>query len=71
MSPDALSGIEYRIKNSQKSNVSPRPLTLDAVRPFGSGKRNSSKDGRLAGLTNWAVKSKHHIQPYALVIEAA
>ncbi|WP_308495428.1 DNA-primase RepB domain-containing protein [Duganella flavida] len=36
-----------------------------------TGKGNSPKDGRLAGLTNWAVKSKHDIQPYALVIEAA
>lgn len=36
-----------------------------------TGKVSSPKDGRLAGLTNRAVKSKHDIQPYALVIEAA
>lgn len=36
-----------------------------------TGEGSSPKDGQLAGLTNRAVKSKHDIQPYALVIEAA
>lgn len=35
-----------------------------------TGKGNSTKDGRLAGLTNRSVKSKPDIPPYALVIEA-